>query len=264
MPSAFTTMNAASRGSLEDIVKQRIVEAKLAEMQQEQQRQMAMDAFNMNLRLRGAERAERGAGLARQKFDADVAESKTKAERATRDEATTTGLRSMFNEGLGRGADPIGLTQIAVESGGKIPLGAIPKPPTPKPSREERTADIKADVLARREAGAQADKQWPKPTKASKAKTVKDSPVLPAGVKSAIEGKKGQPGWTTAADAAQSVKRHWPTLRKDHPGLDLGAVMGFIENVYGSPMTAAKAEKASAPGIDSAALRERIKARLAQ
>jgi hypothetical protein len=122
-------------------------------------------------------------------------------------------------------------------------------PETPKAEPTLQEIEDKSAAQARGSAKGRASVVGTKPTKV---KTTKDSASLPAGVKQAIESKKGTPGWKTGIEAAQSVKKHWSALRKDHPGLDMSTVLGFIENVYGQTVTAAKVDKAgSSDGFDA-------------
>jgi hypothetical protein len=234
MPSVFTSMNMASRGTLEDIVKQRIVEAELAKQQMAQMRQMGMDAFNMNMRVQGH-------NLAKKKYDDDVAAAKTKAEQdATkrdaeiREKRNKAGAADMFFEGLARGeGDSPAMRRTAFEGG--VGASNIPRVEKPEPTLEQIRA--KAEAQAKGSAQGRTSVLGTKPTKV---KIEKDDAGLPRAFRQAISNRAGKmAGFKSAKEAFESITSpaKWPEWRRNYPGLDRSKVKSELENIYGESIS---------------------------
>lgn len=230
MPSVATSLNQAGGMTLQSLLEQRLVQQEMAAQQQKLQQQALMDQMSLGLRLRGDQRAQGTADLARQRFVFDQEQDRAKAKAAqlkvdaeAREARNIAGARDIFATGVQNGADPRDLTRAALD--GKVPVSMMPKP-------ERTLADKVAEVEALTAARERTKAKFPRPTKAAK-----DDPELPAGVKSAIDAKRGQPGWGSATEAARSLMKSWPSFRAAHPGIDQDKVRAYIANLYGERLT---------------------------
>jgi hypothetical protein len=231
MPSVFSSMNQASRGTLQDIVQQRLMQDEMAQQQAALMQKAMMDRNSLDLRWRADKRATDK--LSFDKSQAEIAardKAKLAAEKV-RGDRNKAAAHDMTFEAMtrGEGRSP-GLLRTASEGG--VPVSMLPpEPPKPKPTREEQDAEILGDALGRAAAEKEVEKRYPKPTKG--VKVAKDNPKLPAQFNSTIQNRKGSTGFKTAAEAIKSVKERWQSWRANYPSLDLNAVETAIRNIYG-------------------------------
>jgi hypothetical protein len=251
MPSVAASLNQASGQGLLEILQQRILQQEMEKQMLSTQRQGMNDSFSMAMRLKDQQQQDvdrkfrtdadadrrlrddrnhqRLLDLDKQKADTAALEAGAKSRQAT----NVAGARSMFMEGLQRGASRRDLIAPALE--GNVSSAFLPK-----------------------------DEAAPKAPKATK--VAKDSGRLPNGVKSAIQAKKGKPGWTNAREAMVSIGKNWDAFLGDHPDLDRDAVRSYIGNLYNERLTPTMVAGGAptpqaAPASDRSALKDRIRAK---
>lgn len=228
MPSALTSLAGASQDTLAQTLAEREFNRKMAEHQQQLQRQALMDQFSVAMRMQDQGQQERAF---RYRVDQDTAEAKGKADAAATKQREFTNIRGaqdIFATGVQNGASRQDLMRAAID--GKVPVSMLPKEPVAKLSLAERVADRKALRTADKEVDAKFDK--PKATKVA-ADEIKAPPALRTEIESYASRKL--PGWRTVDEAKRSIESNWPKLRATHgQKLDKAAVDRVLVNIYGT------------------------------
>ena len=258
MPGVATSFAQAGQDTLEQALKQRLLEQ---QMQQSQLQMLAqidqrdqMNAFRQDSAMR-ADKSLRH----RQSQDAMTRERQARldgekaAETAGKKREATNrrGAADMYFEGLTRGINPDDPGMLRSMSEGDVRVSMRPK--EPKPTLAEELDKRKKFRIADKEVDAMFDR--PKPTKVADRK-------LPPSVKRAIDTKIGEPGWETAADGIKSLKRNWSKFRYDHPELDLNAAEAYIKNAYGQEPTSKMTRTEAETPADTSGLSPAVKARV--
>jgi hypothetical protein len=235
MPSVAGSLNQAGQDTLLQLLQRRAFEEESMRRNVALQQNDMRNSFNVEMRLKDQQQQDRAHELRLRLANEDRDAAKAKADREGRDATNVAGLRSMFSEGLTRGASREDLLPLAVEAGGKIPVSLLPKTPeTPKRTDDEEIAWLIRKREAEKGVDAKFDK--PKPTKVAK-----DTPGAPNSFRAAISGRKGTKGYTKAKEAFESVTARWQDWRRDYPNLDMSQVKSAIENVYGEDIPSAGA-----------------------
>lgn len=251
MPSVFTSLAGASQDTLEQVLAEREFRRVQAEQAAEAQRKMQMDAMNMQLRLRGDQRAQsadqraaESLGLQRQRFEADQAQTKDTTDAKAREQATRLGIIDMVRQG-GDQLDPAGRRLMAAEGGLPITTFDVPESPADRLKRIEAETDVRARTNAKYRKGA-----------GDKTRVAKDNPKVPARFLETIQNRIGSTGFGSIDEAIQSIEGRWPEWRKNYPGLDLNAMRLALQNLYG--------KKPKSGGSDdlAASIAEKIESRL--
>lgn len=227
MPSVAQSLNAGSQDTLQQLLQRRMFEEESTRRFMALQQDGERNAFNISMKLKDQEQQDAALRFRREQADAKTKADAEKAASAKREATNLAGVRSMFSEGLSRGASRNDLLPLAVEAGGKIPVSLLPKEPAaPKPT----LADIKAEAKARAEGTAEgrAPFKTPKATKVAK-----DNIKAPARFIQTLQGRVGSPGFENAESAIKSVQGRWHDWRTNYPGLDLNAVRTAVQNLYG-------------------------------
>jgi hypothetical protein len=160
MPSVFSSMNRASRGTLQDIVQQRLMQDEMAQQQAALMQKAMAQRFSMDMRLRGDQRAGDKLTFDQQQATAAASEKKAAAEAKLRQERNVAGAQDIFATGVQNGAAPEDLVRAALD--GKVPVSMMPKPPVVK--EPKKTLQEIEDEAAARARGNEKGK-GPKATK---------------------------------------------------------------------------------------------------
>lgn len=252
MPGVATSFAQAGQDTLEQALKQRLLEQ---QMQQSQLQMLAqidqrdqMNAFRMDSAMRADESLRH-----RQSQDAMTRERQARldAEKAAetagkkREARNAAGSAEMVFEGLSRGANPDDPGMLRARFDGKVPVGLMPKPK--EPSLQEQ-GDAAEELAFRRARGSKRGNpgDGPKATKVAK-----DTPGAPRQFRDTIANRVGTPGFETADAAIKSVQARWQVWRQSYPGLDLNQVRTVMQNLYGQRVSQGGTDAIAAAVLDA-------------
>jgi len=249
MPGVATSFAQAGQDTLEQALKQRLLEQ---QMQQSQLQMLAqidqrdqMNAFRMDSAMRADEslrHRQSQDAMTRERQARLDAEKAAEAAAEKRQARNAAGSAEMVFEGLSRGANPDDPGMLRARFDGKVPVGLMPK--DPKPTFEQKLAERKALRVADKEVDARFKE--PKATKVAK-----DTPGAPRQFRDTIANRVGTPGFETADAAIKSVQARWPVWRQSYPGLDLNQVRTVMQNLYGQRVSQGGTDAIAAAVLDA-------------
>lgn len=228
MPSALTSLAGATGDTLQQALAEREFTRKLAEHQQQLQRQALMDQFSVAMRLQDQGQQERAFQHTQARDAERTRQAEHKTATAEREAENQRAARLMFSQAVGAGGKATDPSLINTALAGKVPTSMMPKAPKVEKTLDER--------IAERTALRTADKQVDAKFKAPKAtKPAADDVKAPPALMQQIEQVKGTKGWATVDEASRSIEANWPRWRQQYGNtLDLNAVKRKLVNIYGT------------------------------